>query len=224
MASKGTALVAGAGGAIGVALCRRLRAAGYYVVGAGRSQARLAHELAGAAHELREVELSSESSVQQALGGLGAVDVLVYNAGRIDLAPIAETTPEMFLASWQTNALGAFHCARLLAPGLMGRGHGTLVFLGATTSLRGGARSHAFASSKHALRGLVASLAKELGPRGVHVAHLVIDAKVWGERTRQRFPGTRQEDCLAPEQVVDAVCALIAQPPAAWTFELELLP
>jgi short-subunit dehydrogenase len=104
------------------------------------------------------------------------------------------------------------------------RGRGALIFLGATASLRGGRRTHAFAAGKHALRGLSSSLAKELGPRGVHVAHLVLDGKVWGERTRARFPDVEEAACLQPAAVAAAVLALIDQPRSAWTWEQDLRP
>lgn len=219
-----TALVAGAGGAGGVAICRALQGDGYRVVGAGRSYAALADELGDATHDLVQVQLGSHESVCASLGPIQNVEVLVYNAGQIDLAPLADTTPEMFLSSWQTNALGAFLCARLIAPQMLERGQGTMLFMGATASLRGGARTHAFAAGKHALRGLAESLAKELGPKGVHVAHVVIDGKVWGERTRQRFPGVPESECLAPDGVARAVSLLVRQPRSAWTFELDLRP
>jgi len=99
-----------------------------------------------------------------------------------------------------------------------------MVFVGATSSVRGGGRTHAFASAKHALRGLVRALAAELGPGGVHVAHVIVDGKIWGARTRDRFPGTRAASCLAPADVAAAVCALVEQPTSAWTLELDLRP
>jgi NAD(P)-dependent dehydrogenase (short-subunit alcohol dehydrogenase family) len=218
------ALIAGGGGASGAATCRALRDQGYHVVCAGRDVPSLERDVGHDADAFIAIELSSEQAVQRALGSLPAVDVLVYNAGLIHLAPFMDTTAEMFTQSWQNNTLGAFFCARAVVPGMLQRGRGALVFMGATASLRGGARSHAFASAKHALRGLAASLARELGPRGVHVAHLVVDGKVWGERTVRRFPNVSQEQCLAPEAVANAVAMLVAQPATGWSFELDLRP
>lgn len=111
-----------------------------------------------------------------------------------------------------------------LVPQMLQRGRGSMVFVGATASWRGGARTHAFASAKHALRGLSSSLAKELGPRGIHVAHLVIDGKVWGARTQQRFPDVREDQCIDPSAVAATICTLIEQPQSAWTFEMDLRP
>lgn len=218
-----TAIVAGAGGSAGRAICAGLASAGFHVVAAARDRARLAEEFNAIRAELIEVDLGVPDEVARAFETRQA-DVLVYNAGRIDLAALAGTSAEVFEASWRTNALGAFLAAHALAPGMLARGAGAMVFMGATGSVRGSARTHAFASSKHALRGLARSLAAELGPGGVHVAHVVIDGKIWGERTLARFPGTRQAECLAPSDVARTVLELIAQPPSAWTFECDLRP
>jgi len=218
------AFIAGAGGAAGAAICQNLRRRGYHIVAAGRNRDALATEVHGVADELVEVDLTSAASVNAQSAVLGEAEVLVYNAGRIDLVPLAETSPEMFRASWQVNALGAFLCARLAAPTMLARGSGSMIFMGATSSIRGGGRSHAFAASKHALRGLAASLAKELGPGGVHVSHLVIDGKIWGDRTRRRFPQAQQAECIDPAAVGEAVAWLIEQPRSAWTFEMDVRP
>lgn len=218
------ALVVGAGGSLGAALCRALGARGWRVIGAGRDRARVAADLDGAADEIVEVEVTSVDSVRERLGRLENVQALVYNVGRIDIAPLLETTPEMFTASWQANAFGAFICARTFAERMVLGGGGSMMFVGATSSVRGGARTHAFASAKHALRGLASSLAKELGPRGVHVAHLVVDGKVWGARTVARFPDAREGQCLEPDAVAATVGSLIEQPRSAWTFEMDLRP
>jgi NAD(P)-dependent dehydrogenase (short-subunit alcohol dehydrogenase family) len=217
-------LIAGAGGAGGVALCRTLRGSGWNVVAAGRNRERLEAELGDAADQIIEVDLTSEASIRRTVGTLADLEAMVYNAGKIDLATLADTTMEMFEASWRVNALGAFLCARAVAAQMVERQRGALVFVGATTSVRGGARTHAFASAKHALRGLAGALARELGPRGIHVAHLIIDGKVWGERTRQRFPQATEAQCLDAAAVAATIGALIDQPRSAWTFELDLRP
>ena len=216
-------LLAGAGGAVGTALDRHLRERGAQVICAGRDAKRLGAELDPHA-ELLEVDLASRESVRRALCNQARFDTLVYNAGALHLAPLLETTPEDFEACWRTNALGAFLCAHTLAGPMIDHGRGAMIFVGATASIRGGARSHAFASSKHALRGLASSLARELAPRGVHVAHVVLDGKVAGARTRARFPTVKDEECLDASAVARAIAALIEQPRAAWTFEMDLRP
>jgi NAD(P)-dependent dehydrogenase (short-subunit alcohol dehydrogenase family) len=219
-----TAVIAGAGGTTGPEFCRALRDRSWRVVALGRDAARLAAELGPVADEVIEVELTSAESVGDGMARIGHIDTLIYNAGKLSLAPLLETTPEAFESSWRVNALGAFLCAHALAQQMIQRKHGSMIFIGATASVRGGARAHAFASAKHALRGLAASLAKEMGPRGVHVAHLLIDGKVRGERTRQRFPDVDNNQCLEPEAVATAVCSLIEQHRSAWTFEMDLRP
>ncbi len=218
-----TMVVAGAGGSVGVALCRLLRDRGWRVLALGRDRARLEVELAGVADELVALDLGDPASVARHLSGLGA-DALVYNAGQIDLLPLLETTPQQFEASWRTNALGAFLCARSLAAAMTARGEGSMIFMGATASVRGGRRSAAFASAKHALRGLASSLAKELGPAGVHVAHLIVDGKIWGERTRARFSEIRQDECIDATAIAETIWGLMMQPRSAWTFELDIRP
>ena len=221
------AVVVGAGGALGAACCQSLRERGFRVIGVGRDRARLSAELGDAVDTLVELDLAEPVSAGERLAALGAsepVDALIYNAGRLDLASILETSTETFVASWQVNTLGAFLAARAFAAPMARRGRGSMVFVGATASLRGGPRTHAFASAKHALRGLASSLAKELGPLGVHVAHLVLDGKVWSPRTLQRFADTHQRDCLEPRAVAQTICALIEQPRSAWTFEIDLRP
>lgn len=221
---KQTAVVAGAGGALGAALCRELKARGWHVVAMGRARARLETELAGSAHQIVEANLAAGPEVAAAFANIPAADAMIYNAGRLELASLEQTTPEMYSASWEVNAFGAFLCAKAAAPAMAARGHGGMAFMGATASTRGGARTHAFASAKYALRGLAQSLAKELGPRGVHVAHLVMDGKIWGARTRERFEGVAQAQCIAPDAAAAAVCGLLEQPPSAWTFEMDLRP
>jgi NAD(P)-dependent dehydrogenase (short-subunit alcohol dehydrogenase family) len=216
--------IVGAGGAIGAALCALYRRRGARVIAAGRDADRVRSEVAGDADLILELDVTRPPSLEPALAAHPEIDVLVYNAGQLDLATLAETTPELFEASWRANTLGAFVAARIAAPSMVARGSGCIAFLGATASLRGSPRTHAFASSKHALRGLAGSLARELGPRGVHVMHLVIDGKVWGDRTRARFPQATESDCLAPEAVATTLAALVDQPPSAWTFEMDLRP
>jgi NAD(P)-dependent dehydrogenase (short-subunit alcohol dehydrogenase family) len=222
--SPRSAFIAGSGGAAGTAICKSLGERGYRIVAAGRNRERLAAEVAGVADEIVEMDFASETSVDAQASVLREAEVLVYNAGRIDLANIADTTSQMFKASWADNVLGAFLCARHAAPAMVSRGRGSMLFMGATVSVRGGARTHAFASAKHALRRLAASLAKELGPSGVHIAHVVIDGKIWGDRTRRRFPDVRESECIDPTALAGAVTWLVEQPRSAWTFELDLRP
>ena len=148
--------------------------------------------------------------------------MLVYNAGSFLMAPLAETTPEEYQRLWALNCLGAFLCARQVVPGMLKTG-GTVIFTGATAAVKAAANFAAFASSKFALRGLAQSMARELGPQGVHVAHVVIDGIIWTPRTRE-LHGLSESQCLKPEAIADTFLHLIRQDRSAWTHELELRP
>lgn len=172
-------------------------------------------------------ELTDPAAVDRAFreieGTLAAPDVVIYNAHRIDLRSALETAPDAFAEAWRVGCFGAFLVARRAIPAMQQRGSGTLVFTGATGSRRGGKRSAAFASAKFALRGLAQSLAREFGPAGVHVAHVVIDGVIWSERSRARF-GARAETAMDPRAIAAMYRHLAEQAPSAWTHELDLRP
>lgn len=152
-----------------------------------------------------------------------APDIVIYNAHRIELQPALDTTVDAFAETWRVGCLGAFVVSRRVIPRMRERGAGTLVFTGATGSVRGGKRSAAFASAKFALRGLAQSLARELGPEGVHVAHVVVDGVIWSERSRARF-GVERDAAIDPHAVAATYHHLVGQDRSAWTHELDLRP
>jgi NAD(P)-dependent dehydrogenase (short-subunit alcohol dehydrogenase family) len=154
---------------------------------------------------------------------LATPDVVIYNAHRIELASALDTTPESFAEAWRVGCLGAFLVARRAVPRMVERGSGTLIFTGATGSIRGGKRSAAFASAKFALRGLAQALARELGPRGIHVAHIVIDGVVWCDRSRARF-NAREDTSMDPREIAATYRHVVEQHASAWTHELDLRP
>jgi NAD(P)-dependent dehydrogenase (short-subunit alcohol dehydrogenase family) len=119
--------------------------------------------------------------------------------------------------------LGAVHGSQRVLPGMLRSGHGVLLFVGATASVKAGAGFSAFGAAKFALRGLAQSLARELGPRGIHVAHLVIDGVIWGERAAGAFGMTRAQ-CLEPDALAHTCLHLIEQDRCAWTHELDIRP
>jgi NAD(P)-dependent dehydrogenase (short-subunit alcohol dehydrogenase family) len=179
-------VVAGANVGLGGALAQEFQRDAH-VVALGRAPA-----IAAVAAETAAVpvacELTDPDGVARALAEvertLAPPDVVIYNAHRIELRSALETTPDAFVEAWRAGCLGAFVVARRVLPRMRDRRAGTLVFTGATGSVRGGKRSAAFASAKFALRGLAQSLAREFGPAGVHVVHVVIDGLVWSERSR----------------------------------------
>jgi NAD(P)-dependent dehydrogenase (short-subunit alcohol dehydrogenase family) len=221
------AVVAGVGPGLGRALCRRLVAEGYRVAGLARSpDAGLAPDLAGRMH-LLACDLTRQEPVKRGFeridAELGPVRVLVYNAGRFGMSPFAETSADDFHALWEVNCYGAFLCAREAVPRMLAAGGGTVVFTGATASVKAGGRFAAFGASKFALRGMAQAMARELGPQGIHVAHVVIDGVMWTPRTRAMMD-ISEDACLIPEDVADTYLSLIRQPRSAWTCELDLRP
>jgi len=222
------AVLAGANVGLGSALAELLVSRGFRVAALGRPAA-----VQAVAAEVRGVraigcELSDASEVDRAFGAveeaLGPVNVALYNAHRIHLAPSRETTLEMFTESWRINCLGAFLVAQRALPTMRALAAGTLIFSGATGSVRGGQRSAAFASSKFALRGLAQSLARELSPAGIHVAHVVLDGLIWSARTRARFPTAEERSSMSPQALASSYLTLIEQDRSAWTHELDLRP
>lgn len=225
------AVVAGVGSGLGSALCRRLMREGYAVAGLARSSAEFPALLAEARAQGRIFrgficDTTDEASVETAFSAietaLGPPRVLIYNPGRFLQGGILETEGTDFTEVWRVGCLGAFLCARRVVPGML-EGGGTLIFTGATAAIKAGAGFAAFASAKFALRGLAQSLARELGPRGIHVAHVIIDGIIWTAPT-SHWPGVTEQQCLSPDAIAESYCHLIRQDRSAWTFELDLRP
>jgi NAD(P)-dependent dehydrogenase (short-subunit alcohol dehydrogenase family) len=161
------------------------------------------------------------AAVEQVRTSLGAIGVLIHNASSALGQGLSGTTPDDFEECWRVATLGGFVCARETATDMIASGSGAMLFTGATSSVRGGGWP-AFSSAKFALRGLVQSLARELWPRGVHVAHVVIDGLIGAPRRDRRLPD--DEPLLDPDRIADAYWHLASQDPAAWSLELDLRP
>jgi NAD(P)-dependent dehydrogenase (short-subunit alcohol dehydrogenase family) len=236
----GGALVLGVGAVegLGGALCRRFAREGLAVFAAGRTQAKLdavAEEIrgrGGSAHAL-VADVTSAADMARAFDAVeqetGAPPVLVvYNAGNMAAGPIAEMTDAFFEAAWRVCAFGAFLCGREAARRMVPRGTGTLIFTGATSSLRARPPFIAFAAAKSAERAVAHGLAREFGPQGVHVAHVVIDGVIDGELVNSRAPQLKQkmgsEGMISIEALADNYWMLHAQTRSAWTLELDLRP
>ena len=226
------AVVAGVGPGLGAALCRKLMSAGFIVAGLARSadafgplDAEAANQgttFAGFACDTTD-ENAVETTFTTIEDRLGIPRVLIYNPGRFLRGGLMETDPAGFADTWRVTCLGAFLCTRRAARAMLDGSGGTLIFTGATASVKPAGGFAAFGSSKAALRGLAQSLARELGPRGIHVAHVIIDGIIWTLRTRD-WPGVEQDRCLSPDAVADTYLHLIRQDRSAWTFELDLRP
>jgi NAD(P)-dependent dehydrogenase (short-subunit alcohol dehydrogenase family) len=155
---------------------------------------------------------------------LGAVEVLVYNAGSGNFRNIDETSVEMFETDWRINALGCLITSQRVIPGMRRLGHGSIVITGATASWKGSADFVPFAASKAAQRSLAQSMARHLGPEGIHVSYVIVDGVIDLPRTRKMLPEKPDDFFMNPDHIAEAVYFLTRQKPSAWTFELDLRP
>jgi NAD(P)-dependent dehydrogenase (short-subunit alcohol dehydrogenase family) len=159
---------------------------------------------------------------------IGPIEVMVFNVGGNVRFPILETTTQKYFKVWEMCAMAGFLAGREAARVMVPRGRGTILFTGATASLRGAAGFSAFAGGKAALRALAQSMARELGPKGVHVAHVIIDGLIDTAFSRTNFAdrvaAAGPEGILNPDHIAEAYWWLHQQPRDAWTFELDLRP
>ena len=229
MAEQRVAVITGVGPGLGASLARRF--AKEYAVALN---ARRADFLSGLAGEIRAggaaaldlpADIGDRGAVESAFRTirerLGPPEVLIYNAGSGAWGTIADITPDQFEDSWRVNAFGAFVCAAQCAPEMIRRGRGVMLFTGATAGVKAGARSVAFGPAKFAMRGLAQSLARDLGPKGIHVAWINVDG---GIDVPGRSPSPNKEDLLAPDAIADTYWHLAHQHRSAWTMELEVRP
>jgi NAD(P)-dependent dehydrogenase (short-subunit alcohol dehydrogenase family) len=225
---KPVAVVVGVGPGLGSALARRFAAAGMAVAVARRNperSAELAEEIGGRAYGCDATQGNSVEALFAAVADeLGPPALAVYNAGAYEPGGVLEITAEDFERCWRIGCLGGFHVGRAAARRMVEAGGGTIVFTGATASLRGSAKFANLAVPKFGLRALAQAMARDLGPRGVHVAHVIIDGQIAGDRPGYR-PEERGEDAvLAPAAIAEAYYQLHIQPRSAWTHELDLRP
>jgi NAD(P)-dependent dehydrogenase (short-subunit alcohol dehydrogenase family) len=239
-ANGGTALLVGAGDAIGAAVARRFAAGGYRVCLARRDAEKsrgVVQEIAAAGGVACAVgtDVRSEEAVQALFARveaeLGAIEICLFNAGANTRAPFVETSSKLFSRVWQLACYGGFLTGREAARYMVPRGRGTILFTGATASLRGGAGFAAFAAAKFGLRAVAQSMARELGPKHIHVAHLVIDGGIDSEAIRRRLsvaagtmPDLPPDGLIQTRSVAEAYWMLHNQPRDGWTHELDLRP
>jgi len=222
-------VVTGAGPGTGTALARRFAADGYRVALLARDAARLeklAAELPGAA--AFPVDVGDLDALREALARvrerLGAPSVLLHNAVAGGFGSFESVTPEALEQRFRVNTTSLLVLAQELAPAMVAAGGGAIVVTGNTSAWRGKAAFAGFAPTKAAQRVLAESLARSLGPKGVHVAYVVIDAVIDVPWTRKMFPDRPDEFFIQPAGIADAVHHLVHQERSAWTFELDLRP
>lgn len=155
---------------------------------------------------------------------IGSPDLVVFNAGAFVPGSILDIKPSDFERCWRVGCLGGFHVGQLAAKAMVENGGGTILFTGATASLRGSARFANLAVPKFGLRALAQSMARELGPQGVHVGHVIIDGQIDAERYRDLAAERGADALLAPDEIAEAFYQLHVQHRSAWTFELDLRP
>jgi NAD(P)-dependent dehydrogenase (short-subunit alcohol dehydrogenase family) len=226
----------GASAGLGAALARRFARGGSHVLLTGRNEARLRTVAAeiqatgGNASALPgDISVPAETDrLQAAVRELGHLHGAIFNAGNMVRGNALDVTPEQFESAWRGSTYAGFLFVRASLPLLLKSGGGSLLLTGATASLRGGGNFIAFASAKAALRSLAQSAAREYGPQGIHVAHVVIDGGIDGERLRTAAPDrvtTAGEDgLLHPDAIAETYWHLHQQPRSAWTHELDLRP
>ena len=222
------AVVVGVGPGLGSAVARRFAAAGMKVAVARRRAeelAGLATEIGGKAYQCDVTEQDSVEAMFAAIDrDLGVPQVAVYNAGAYKPGGILEIEAADFERCWRIGCLGGFHVGQAAARRMVAAGAGTIIFTGATAALRGSAKFANLAVPKFGLRALAQSMARDLGPRGVHVAHTIIDGQIAGERAGYRAEDRGEDSVLAPAAIAEAYYQLHAQPRSAWTQELDLRP
>jgi NAD(P)-dependent dehydrogenase (short-subunit alcohol dehydrogenase family) len=227
------AVVTGVGPGLGGALVRRFARGGYAVAMIARSREfidKLGAELKaeGARTLAVTADMTAVDQVNAAFATvrseLGAVDVLLYNAGSAAWGNVTEISSDQFEQAWRVNALGAFVSAKAAVPDMAARGSGAILFTGATAGIKAGARSVAFGPAKFAMRGLAQSLARDLGPRGIHVAWVNVDGIIDIPRVRARMPNLKDEDLLKPAAIAETYWHLAHQDRSAWSLELEVRP
>ena len=231
-------LVIGAGDGNGAAIARRFAREGYTACVVRRNADKLqplVEEIVAAGGRARAFGTDARNEeqvvalIEQVERDIGPIEVLVFNVGANVPSSILEETARKYYKIWEMACFAGFLTARETAKRMVARGRGTILFTGATSSMRGAARFAAFAGAKHALRALAQSMARELGPRNIHVAHVVIDGAVDTEFIRENMPQIYAErmpkdGILKPEHIAENYWRLHVQPRDAWTFELDLRP
>lgn len=233
------ALIIGAGDATGGAIAKAFAADGLTACVTRRPRSLdkaqdLASQIAAAGHKAQGFgvdardEASTVALVAQIERDIGPIEVAVFNIGANVRFPIGEMSERVYRKVWEMAALSGFLMGREVSKVMKTRGQGTIIFTGATAAVRGGAGFAAFAGAKHALRALAQSMARELGPEGIHVAHVVIDGAIDSQFTRENLPDAEaskaRDGLLLPDEIAKNYVWLHRQHRSAWTHEMDLRP
>jgi NAD(P)-dependent dehydrogenase (short-subunit alcohol dehydrogenase family) len=232
MTGKKIATIIGVGPGLGFALARRF-AAEYAVALVARGKDKLAnfiHEINAAGGN--SIAVSADMSKEHEIAGafeqirreLGDTEVLLYNAAMRPHGTLMETKPSTFENTWRVGAFGAFLAAQQVVPKMLEKGHGAILFTGATAGVKPFATSAAFGPAKFAMRGLAHAMARDLGPKGIHVAWINVDGAIDTPVIRERFPQIKDEDMLKPSAIAETYWHLAHQDPSAWTLDIDVRP
>jgi NAD(P)-dependent dehydrogenase (short-subunit alcohol dehydrogenase family) len=232
MTGKKIATIIGVGPGLGFALARRF-AAEYAVALVARGKDKLAnftHEINAAGGN--SIAVSADMSKEHEIAGafeqirreLGDTEVLLYNAAMRPHGTLMETKPSTFENTWRVGAFGAFLAAQQVVPKMFENGRGVILFTGATAGVKPFATSAAFGPAKFAMRGLAHAMARDLGPKGIHVAWINVDGAIDTPVIRERFPQIKDEDMLKPSAIAETYWHLAHQDPSAWTLDIDVRP
>lgn len=229
MPTNDVAVVVGAGPGLGAALCRRFVRAGMLVAAASRDRERVTQIAKEAGARGYACDSTDEAAVVELFAAVrrdfGEPSVVVYNAGAYLMKPVIETEAAEFERCWRIGCLGGFLVGREAARGMVKKDRGTILFTGATAALRGSANFANFAVGKFGLRALAQSMARELGPKGIHVAHVIIDGQIAAEHRPGRSTKDRPPDAfLHDDAIAETYWQIHQQPRNSWTLEMDLRP
>lgn len=226
---KPVALVAGVGRGTGGAVARRFAAAGYRVAMLARSEGRLKEFMADLDGSLAiPCDVADERAVNAAVATctaeLGVPDVVVHNAPRGVVGTFQDIDPQDMEEAFRVNTMSLLYMARAVAPGMIERGSGAIIVTGNTSAFRGKPNFSGFAPTKAAQRILAESIARDIGPKGIHVAYVMIDAVIDLRWTRRTRPHLKDEDFAHPDDLAESIFQVSQQPRSAWTFNMDLRP
>ena len=227
------AAVLGVGPGLGAAVARRFAGEGFAVAMMARREVNLAEirqDIEGDGGTALQISTDAKEAYSVAAAfdrvaaELGDPEVLVYNAGAFQMGGILEISPNQFDECFRANCAGAFYAAREVLPSMVEAGHGTILLTGASAALRGKARFSALAVGKFGLRALAQSMAREFGPQGIHVSHVIIDGQINTPSIREMMPDREEHTLLSPDAIAETYWQLHAQDRTAWTLESDLRP
>jgi NAD(P)-dependent dehydrogenase (short-subunit alcohol dehydrogenase family) len=232
MTDKKVATVIGVGPGLGAALARRF-AADYAVALVARNAEKLSKlereiSAAGGISLVVPADVSKEHELAGAFerirSELGDTDILLYNAAMRPNGTLMDTKPSTFENTWRVGAFGAFLAAQHVVPAMLRKQRGVILFTGATAGVKPFATSAAFGPAKFAMRGLAHVIARDLGPKGVHVAWINVDGAIDMPAIRERFPQLKEEDMFKPSAIAETYWHLAHQDPSAWTLDIDVRP